>query len=96
MIFRSLIAIVGAAGLLSLVSFHTAQADVTIAAPSAAVAQQDSSVANTIDLPEPASWTMLILGFGAIGAAVRHGRAQRLRTVSIGKSIVASVQKRGR
>lgn len=29
-------------------------------------------------VPEPSTWAMLILGFGAVGAAVRHRRAQLL------------------
>ncbi|WP_139181790.1 histidine phosphatase family protein [Edaphosphingomonas haloaromaticamans] len=30
-------------------------------------------------VPEPATWLMLLVGFGAIGAAIRSGQAQRLR-----------------
>ena len=90
--FGPLISIVGATGLLSLASFHTVQAQVTISAPAAAADQQDSSTPRTIELPEPASWTMLILGFAAIGAAVRHGRTQRLRNDSIRQAITSGLQ----
>lgn len=51
-----------------------------LASPSiAAVGTQQSGVASariaTTPLPEPATWAMLVLGFGAVGAA-RRGRRQ--------------------
>ncbi len=33
---------------------------------------------NTSRLPEPASWAIMLTGFGLIGAAARHRRARRL------------------
>jgi hypothetical protein len=33
---------------------------------------------NTSRLPEPATWAIMLTGFGLVGAAARHRRAQRL------------------
>jgi hypothetical protein len=82
--FGNLLSIIGAAGMLTVFSLHTAHADVTVAATAVSADQNEARLTKTIELPEPASWTMLIMGFGAIGAVARRGRAQRLRAASIG------------
>ena len=33
---------------------------------------------NTSRLPEPATWAIMLTGFGLVGAAARHRRAQRI------------------
>ena len=39
-------------------------------------------------VPEPASWAMMIVGFGAVGGALRHGRrrAAPARSIAVGRS----------
>lgn len=34
-------------------------------------------------IPEPTTWAMLILGFGAVGGALRIGRARRFAAVRV-------------
>jgi hypothetical protein len=43
----------------------------------AAVSGVDMIGRNTSRLPEPASWAIMLTGFGLVGAAARHRRAHR-------------------
>ena len=75
--FATMITVMGAVVMLLLFSMNTAHAENTVASTAISADQQDAAEANTADLPGPASWAMLIVGFGTIGGVVRRGRAQR-------------------
>ena len=44
---------------------------------------QSSSVSSAAAVPEPATWAMMLLGFGGIGFAMRRGRKQNRRLLQI-------------
>jgi hypothetical protein len=44
---------------------------------------QSSSVSSAAAVPEPATWAMMLLGFGGIGFAMRRGRKQNPRLLQI-------------
>jgi hypothetical protein len=45
--------------------------------------QFEFSVASVVAVPEPASWVMLVMGFGCIGGGLRVARAKPLATTAI-------------
>ena len=69
--------LIGAAGAISLLSSPVSHAATVVETPAQTAERFDASVSKTSQLPEPATWTMLICGFGAIGVTLRRGRSQR-------------------
>lgn len=82
--FGPLVSLIGGVGMMSLLSMHTAHAATVLSTTVAIVETFNGPVVSSAGLPEPATWTMLIMGFGAIGATLRRGRAQRAKAVAAG------------
>lgn len=68
----ALVSIIGAVSAMSLLSLNTAHA-APMAKASVDTAQHfDAPVSKSIPLPEPAAWTMFIIGVGVVGFSLRR------------------------
>ena len=83
--YGTLLSIIGAVGMMTLFSMHTAHAATVLSTAAVAAHQFNAPLTTSGELPEPATWAMLIMGFGAIGVTLRRGRALRLKAASVGQ-----------
>lgn len=54
------------------------------------ILQALAGVANPSPVPEPATWTLLVIGFGLIGVALRRRQPVPYRSASVGRAICLS------